>query len=287
VEKYWDLFLGSFSGYWNYLVSEVLHPSWHNYFYWLLALSLLVWVLEMLFPWRKNQPLLRKGFFLDAFYIAFNFFIFSLIGFSAISNVVSQGFTDLLHLIGMENIVAIQVQAFPFWAKLVIMFVIADFINWNIHRLLHLSPRLWKFHKVHHSVEEMGFAAHMRFHFMESVIYKTLQYIPLAMIGFGLTDFFIVHITALAIGHLNHANIKLSYGPLKYIFNNPAMHIWHHAKEIPGRPTGANYGISLSIWDYIFRTAYLPHDGRDIELGFKNIESYPQDFPKQVVEPFR
>jgi sterol desaturase/sphingolipid hydroxylase (fatty acid hydroxylase superfamily) len=66
------------------------------------------------------------------------------------------------------------------------------------------------------------------------------------------------------------------------------MHIWHHAKEIPKEhPNGMNFGITLSIWDYLFKTNYIPHDGRDIELGFDGIEKYPQSFIDLQVEPFK
>ncbi len=93
---------------------------------------------------------------------------------------------------------------------------------------------------------------------------------------------------ATIVGHLNHANLGWDYGPLKYIFNNPKMHIWHHAKEMPGsHPKGMNFGLSLSIWDYIFRTAYIPHNGRDIELGFTNDEDYPKSWFGQIGRAFR
>jgi sterol desaturase/sphingolipid hydroxylase (fatty acid hydroxylase superfamily) len=121
---------------------------------------------------------------------------------------------------------------------------------------------------------------------METIIYKSIQYIPLAMIGFGLQDFFIVHIITVAIGHLNHANVNINYGPLKYIFNNPAMHIWHHAKNIPS-PTGVNFGISLSVWDYLFGTAYLPKSGKDETLGFDGVENFPKSFWQQITYPFK
>ena len=48
---------------------------------------------------------------------------------------------------------------------------------------------------------------------METVVYKSLN-IYLGMIGFGIKDFFFVHIIAITIGHLNHANLNLDYGPL-------------------------------------------------------------------------
>ncbi len=133
----------------------------------------------------------------------------------------------------------------------------------------------------------MGFAAHLRFHWMETIVYKSVQYLPLSMIGFGIQDFFVVHIIALLIGHINHANLGWSYGPLKYVLNNPQMHIWHHGKHLPAKhPYGVNYGLSLSVWDYLFGTAYIPHSGRDIELGFDGDESYPGRFIRQILYPW-
>jgi len=288
MEKYWKICVDSFSGYWNYLFNEVSQPGIHNYFYWLLGLSVLVWILELVMPWRKNQKAIRKDFWQDGFYMFFNFFLFSLIGFNAISNIAVEAFSDFLGLFGITNLVAIEIQSWPAWSKLLTLFIIADFIQWNTHRLLHAVPFLWEFHKVHHSVKEMGFAAHLRYHWMETIVYKTIQYLPLAMIGFGLQDFFVVHIVTVAIGHLNHANVGWDYGPLKYIFNNPKMHIWHHAKEMPStHPMGINFGISLSIWDYLFKTAYIPHSGKNIELGYDDDNTMPESFWGQIIRPFK
>jgi sterol desaturase/sphingolipid hydroxylase (fatty acid hydroxylase superfamily) len=284
---YIQLIQASYSGYWQYLKSELLEPRWNNYFWWLIALSLLVWILEIAFPWRKNQSAIRKDFWLDGFYMFFNFFLFSLIGFNALSNVGVNLFNDFLELFGVTNIVAFEIQLWPAWSQLLLMFVLADFLQWNIHRLLHRVPWLWEFHKVHHSVEQMGFAAQFRYHWMENIVYKTLQYIPLAMIGFGLDDFFIIHMIAVAIGHLNHANLGIGWGPLKYLLNSPKMHIWHHAMDIPKGSYGVNFGLSLSIWDYIFGTAYMPKDGRDTPLGFPKLSSFPKTFFKQLIYPFK
>ena len=288
MEKYIHIIKSSFTGYFDYLVSEISNPTYTNYFYWLIVLSLMVWFLEIFLPWRKNQKIFRKGFWLDSFYIFFNFFLFSLIGYNALSNVGVELFNDFIGIFGFQNIVAFEVQSFPFWLQLLIMFLVADFIQWNVHRLLHTLPFLWKFHQVHHSVKEMGFAAQFRFHFMETIIYKSLQYIPLAMIGFGIKEFFIVHMFGVLVGHLNHANINWGYGPLGYIFNNPKMHIWHHAKKVPAEhKNGVNFGLSLSIWDYLFGTAYIPEDGRDTELGFESDEEFPQNFWQQIIFPFK
>ena len=63
------------------------------------------------------------------------------------------------------------------------------------------------------------------------------------------------------------------------------MHIWHHSKELPEGKHGVNFGLSLSIWDYIFKTAYIPKDGRDIELGFDDEDEFPKSFGGQVTYP--
>jgi hypothetical protein len=47
---YWETFTQSFTGYANYLAHEVLNPHWGNYFYWLIAISLLVYALGTAVP---------------------------------------------------------------------------------------------------------------------------------------------------------------------------------------------------------------------------------------------
>jgi sterol desaturase/sphingolipid hydroxylase (fatty acid hydroxylase superfamily) len=288
MTNYWQLFTSSATGYAQYLWEAVLNPHWSNYFYWLIAISVLVYALELLFPWRKNQKAIREDFWLDAFYMFFNFFLFGLVGYAALSTVISQAFNDLLaNVFGIKNLVALQVGSLPHWVQLLILFLVRDFVQWNVHRLLHWSPWLWQFHKVHHSVREMGFAAHLRYHFVETFVYRTIEYLPLAMIGFGIQDFILVHLFTILVGHLNHANFNLPLGLLKYLLNSPQMHIWHHARDLPAGSTGINFGITLSVWDYIFGTASIPYDGRDIPLGFEEVDTYPHGFFSQMAQPFK
>lgn len=289
MEKYLEIFKNSYYGYFNYLWKEITHFHWENYFYGLILVSLIVWALELLFPWRKDQKIFRKDFWMDTFYMFFNFFLLNLIVLIFLSNATAELFNDLLSLIGLKisDFQLLDLNALPFGLGLLVFFLITDFVQWNTHRLLHYSPFLWNFHKVHHSIKEMGFAGHLRYHWMEPIVYKSLLYIPLAVIGgFDVQSVAIVHFSALTIGHLNHANLGWDYGVLKYIFNNPKMHIWHHAKELPeNHQYGVNFGISLSLWDYLFKTSHVPHDGRDIELGFEGDEEFPKDFIKQTIYP--
>ena len=64
------------------------------------------------------------------------------------------------------------------------------------------------------------------------------------------------------------------------------MNIWHHAKALPNQ-YGVNYGISLSIWDYLFKTAYIPKNGRDEKLGFDGDEQFPKTFWQQIIYPLK
>lgn len=282
---YFYIFLWEILGYGHYLFSLVLNPSWTNILYWLIAISLFFWMLEVTIPWRENQGAIRKDFKLDVFYMFFNFFIFNLIGYAGLSKIGTTLFKDLLLQFGIENLVAKEIESMDKLILIPILFVVKDFVQYFVHRLLHQYQKLWNFHKVHHSVLEMGFAAHLRYHWMETIVYKTILYIPMAMMGIDLVDYFYADLIAITIGHFNHSNIKIPLGPFKYILNNPQMHIWHHAKEIPNEK-GVNFGVSLSIWDYLFGTDYIPKDGRDIALGFDKVEDYPSDFWEQMSDPF-
>lgn len=210
MPNYFKVFIDGYGGYASYLWYEMTHPGLKNYFYWLILVSLFFLVLEWTKPWRKDQAKFRKNFWLDAFYMFFNFFLFSLIIYNAASDVVVNFFNwHIDNLIGINLKEVNPMYQWPMWSILLLGFVVRDFVQWWTHRLLHRVPALWEFHKVHHSVEQMGFAAHMRFHWMETVVYRTIEYLPLALLGIGLYDFFIIHIFTLAIGHYTHSNISV------------------------------------------------------------------------------
>ena len=276
-------FLGTVRWTWRSIILDV--PWYTNYFWGLIIISLLVWGLEILFPWRKQQSIFRKDFWLDAFYMFFNFFVFAIV-ISGVYKLLGVLFSDMG--ISSRALAIVDMANWPQWKQLLLFFVVLDFVQWFTHVLLHRYPVLWEFHKVHHSVKEMGFAAHLRFHWMENILYKPLKTLGVMVLGgFEPEQAYIVHFAAIAIGHFNHANIKLTYGPLKYILNNPVMHLYHHAYTIPKGSHGVNFGISLSIWDYIFRTNYIPESGGQIQLGFPGDEALPKGFWGQLIYGFK
>ncbi len=287
MNKYLDTFINAFNGTvdwtWKSILFEV--PWYTNYFWGLISISLFVWVLEIIFPWRKEQSVFRKDFWLDGFYMFFNFFIFS-IAISGFYRLLQVGFSDIG--ITSKSIAFIDPSTWPMWLQLLVFFIILDFVQWFTHTLLHKYSFLWKFHKVHHSVKEMGFAAHLRYHWMENIFYKPLKtFAVMILFGFEPEQAYIVHFIAITIGHFNHANIKITWGPLKYIINNPVMHLHHHAYDVPEGRYGVNFGISLSLWDYIFKTNYIPEDSGTIDLGFPGVDKFPKNFIDQNTYGFR
>ena len=283
LEAFGDAFMGSVNWTWKSILFEV--PWYTNYFWGLIAISLLIWMLEILFPWRKEQAVFRKDFWLDGFYMFFNFFVFAIV-ISGFYKMLEQAFGEIG--ITARSLAVIDLSNLPMWLQLLVFFVLLDFVQWFTHILLHRYPFLWNFHKVHHSVKEMGFAAHLRYHWMENVLYKPLKVLGLMILGgFEPEQAYVVHFAAIAIGHLNHANIKISWGPLKYVLNNPVMHLYHHSYHLPEGKYGVNFGISLSLWDYLFGTNYIPEDDGKIPLGFPGDERFPKDFIHQNLYGFK
>lgn len=286
MSNYIDAFSNAFTGTVDWTLRSILFdvPWYTNYFWGLIVISLVVWGLEIAFPWRKKQSIIRKDFWLDGFYMFFNFFIFSIV-ISGVYQVLGMLFNEIN--ITAKSLTLFDVTGWPAWVQLLVFFIILDFVQWFTHVLLHKYAFLWRFHKVHHSVKEMGFAAHLRYHWMENVLYKPLKTIGVMLIGgFEPEQAYIVHFITITIGHLNHANIKITWGPLKYIFNNSVMHLYHHAYTLPKGEFGVNYGISLSLWDYIFKTNYIPEDSGTIEIGFEGDDKFPQDFVGQNLYGF-
>ncbi|MDC1327545.1 sterol desaturase family protein [Ulvibacter sp.] len=286
MEKYLQAFIDSFIGNLNWTWDSIIFqvPWYTNYFWGLIVISIVAWALEIVFPWRKDQSIIRKDFWLDGFYMFFNFFIFS---------IVISGFYKLLEVffidfgITAKSLSIIDISTFPSLLQLLVFFVLLDFVQWATHILLHKYPLLWRFHKVHHSVKEMGFAAHLRYHWMENIFYKPLKVFAVMLLGgFEPEQAYIVHFIAITIGHINHSNVKITWGPFKYIFNNPVMHLYHHSLVLPEGKYGVNFGISLSLWDYIFKTNYIPEDSGNVELGFPGDDTFPTDFIRQEVYGF-
>ncbi|MCB0429636.1 MAG: sterol desaturase family protein [Flavobacteriales bacterium] len=252
-----------------------------GYFFWLLVVSVFVFFLERLFPWRKEQKVMRKGIWQDFFFLVFNGHYLAIV----ISLATAWLLSKIAHFFQISwNPESVNLlSGAPIWVQAIVFLVFKDLVEWWIHRALHTFPWLWRFHKLHHSIHDMDWIGNFRFHWMEVVVYKTLSYLPLTILGVDGNVILIIAVIGTLIGHLNHANLRWDYGPLRHILNSPRFHVWHHDK-VNHQPHGQNFAIFFSFWDWLFGTAYWPEQPEQPEaLGFQGDEKYPQPLWKRML----
>jgi sterol desaturase/sphingolipid hydroxylase (fatty acid hydroxylase superfamily) len=247
-----------------------------TYWHWLAVLGLGFIVAERLWPRVTGQRLLRQGWLSDAAYLVFNS---KYLG-------VLLGYVTMLWVGDLDQILGYRAaREWPRWAQFVALLVVVDFLKWSIHNLLHRVPWLWEFHKVHHSIVEMDWIGNWRFHWVEVLVYNTLLYVPASLLAVPSEGGLAVGVLDTFVGHFAHANLRWRIGWLKYVINCPEMHLWHHNHPDCG-PVNRNFALTLTVWDWLFGTAYVPpHDPE--KFGFDGIEQYPRELPGQWLAPFR
>lgn len=268
---------------WQQLAVQILNPGWGNFFWLLLWGSVAVFMLELIRPWRREQPIIRPQLGLDIFYMFFNMFLFPLMGYATASYFLATAIERWEFIPKLRGV--IPLQNLPSWLQIVVLFVARDFLQWGVHVILHRVPFLWKLHEVHHSAEVMSFPVHLRYHWAENIIYAIPEYFLFLVLGRSVQDLFIIYAVSLLIGHLNHANFKFPWGALKYIFNTSELHLWHHAKN-PPKKYGVNFALSLSIWDWLFKTAYNAPQAPPA-IGLVEKSPFPRSFLRQLIWPYK
>ncbi len=250
---------------------------------WLFGFSILFLVLERLRP-RHRIALLRRGIFNDLFYLVFNSQYLGVLFGVATARLIAT-LDGAFDLSALKRTVALGVMSEkPFWLQFAVLLVVYDLLQWSIHNVLHRVPRLWEFHKVHHSIEELDWIGNWRFHWFEGVFYQALLYAPMAFFGFAPRAMFWNGVVGTFVGFFAHANLGINIGWLRYIVNSPEMHQWHHTHPDAG-PENRNFGLTLAVWDWLFGTAWLPdHDPE--RLGFTGVETWPRSLWRQALAGF-
>ncbi|MFT7670101.1 MAG: sterol desaturase/sphingolipid hydroxylase (fatty acid hydroxylase superfamily) [Planctomycetota bacterium] len=253
-----------------------------SYLSWLLAASLLFLCVERVLPERRAQKLLRPQLGNDLFYLLFNGHGYALVAAVPVAWCVTHmrsmlGSLGVLPEAGWLDDVS--------WPLVSLVYLLAsDFMQWCIHIALHKVPVLWQFHKLHHSVEHMDWAGNFRFHWVEIIVYRSLLFIPLLLLGGPIEALFPVWVFGTIWGHFNHSNLRVRLGPLGYLMNSPRMHMWHHDSSTEGG-ISKNYGVVLSVWDHLFGTAYWPRERAPKKLGYPGVEDLPLSLPAQLLWP--
>lgn len=233
--------------------------------------------LERLFALRKEQKIFRAKWKLDLVYAIVNGALVKLgiilvivVAGSIFGRVVPEGFRA-------------AVASQPFLVQLIEAVVCADLSFYGMHRLFHTVPFLWKFHAVHHSIEELDWLAATRVHPFDQIATKGASFLPLLALGFSdgvIAAFLLVYFWH---SYLLHSNVRIKFGPLKWVIASPEYHHWHHANE--PEAYGKNYAAQLPILDKLFHTLHLPQGKRPAKFGID--EPLSRGYLLQLIVPLR
>ena len=157
------------------------------------------------------------------------------------------------------------------WWHIMAFLILDDMTQYWWHRFSHLNKKMWKLHRPHHVVEEMGVLVTYRnailyYAFMPGIWFSAV----LIYLGMGYVYLFYLPIKLIII-LLAHSETKWDkflyrykiLSPLAWIIertiSTPSTHFAHHglsAEDGVSHPNG-NYGNLLFIWDVIFGTAKI------------------------------
>ena len=233
--------------------------------------------LERLLPLHPEQRTLRRDWLNDVVYVLVNGIVVRA-GFTVVAGALMLG---VVQLVGPNPIQ--WTGAMPLWAQVLMAIVVADIGYYAAHRICHSVPALWKFHAVHHSIEEMDWLATHRVHPVDQIFSSTLSLLPVWCMGFTLEALVIHQAIYQAHALLLHSNVRIKFGPLKWLVASPEYHHWHHANERDAYDR--NFAAQLSIIDVIARTMFMPVRRAPKSYGLN--EDIPRSYPMQLIHPFR
>jgi len=175
------------------------------------------------------------------------------------------------------------------------LFLVNDFSRYWLHRFLHLSSLLWRFHRVHHSAEVLNPLTFYRVHIIENILFGIRYALVTGLItalfiyyfGAGIKAIEIVGVNLLTMlfmligSNLRHSHIPLRFGDKieKWIIS-PFQHQLHHSKEY----THTNFGSSLAIWDRFFGTLVIKKE-KTLCFGLPN-ETSTHSLLGALINPF-
>jgi sterol desaturase/sphingolipid hydroxylase (fatty acid hydroxylase superfamily) len=235
-------------------------------------------LLEKLFPLNRAQVVFRKEWQTDLTHFGVNHLLVGLL-----LLVVNFFIHRLLAWAGPAPFQQ-MVENIPYLPQVLLCVLVADLMEYTTHRAYHEVPWLWKFHAVHHSVKTLDWLAGSRLHLLEITATRVAVLAPLFLLGFekSVIDTYIIIVGFQAV--FIHANIHMSWGPLKYLIVTPNFHHWHHSSE--EEAIDRNYAAHFAFLDYLFGTAVKTQ--REFPKEYGVVGDYmPEGYLKQQAFPFR
>lgn len=177
----------------------------------------------------------------------------------------------------------------PTWARAAAALLLFDFSTYWWHRMNHVIPFLWRFHRVHHSDSHMDVTTGLRFHLGEIFLSSVLRIALLLLFGAELWHIALYEALLLPYVQFQHANIGLPDRldrALRLVLVSPNMHKVHHSRLQP--ETDSNYTSLLSIWDRLFGSFRMRKDPASIEFGLDAFDGEEhQALPGLLITPLR
>lgn len=171
----------------------------------------------------------------------------------------------------------------PLPAQGALALIVGDLGVYAIHRLQHTVPWLWRFHAVHHSAEEMDWLVGFRFHPIDLFLLRLASLGPLVALHVSPAAIAIFIAVSGWQSWLVHANVRMSYGPLRWLLVSPEFHHWHHSTE--REAYDRNYASLVASWDVLFGTVFLPSGRQPLKYGID--ETVPAGWIGRLIHPFR
>lgn len=172
--------------------------------------------------------------------------------------------------------------ALPHLVQLALAFLLAELGIYWMHRGIHASRLLFRFHAMHHSAPAIYWLNASRFHPIDLLLLHAAGVTPMLILGAGPEVVAAYGVVSQTGAFLQHANLRVRGGLLSWIFHLPELHRWHHAAD---RAEGdSNFGGTLIVWDVLFGTRRLPRD-REAEVGLGR--PFPTCYLGQLAAPFR
>jgi sterol desaturase/sphingolipid hydroxylase (fatty acid hydroxylase superfamily) len=144
--------------------------------------------------------------------------------------------------------------------------LIFDFAYYWCHRLQHAVPILWRFHAVHHAIEELN-GTNCYHHWTEGFVRSIFILLPLALlVHLRVQEIVVISILTQSFwSHFVHLKANIGFGPLDRLFVSPAFHRVHHSRD--AKHYDKNFAGLFSIFDVVFGTAYFPNRREQIDTG--------------------
>lgn len=180
-------------------------------------------------------------------------------------------------------LIAFWPSELPTLVQVAIMFFVAEFFRYWMHRMFHKNRVLWKLHAVHHAADKLYSVNVGRFHPLDKALQFLGDTLPFLLLGVP-SEVFAAYFVLYAVnGFYQHSNSDVRLGFLNWIIAGPELHRWHHSVKIS--EAHSNYGNNLILWDTIFGTRFLPKGEQVDRVGIGN-EKWPDGFLKQMSAPF-